>query len=109
MSKLKNFPNHDLMKQDGERSLLKIEITEDLRAKIDEFIEHLLKSYYPYDALCWALAEFQLIFEKGKKNYSEHDVIERAEKLLDAFLDYDDLCRFIADLKIYLEEAGIYP
>jgi len=109
MSKVKNISHEGYFKPDKERALVKIEITEELRSKIDEFQEHLLKSYYPYDTLCWALAEFQLIFEKGERNYSEHEVIERAEKIIDSPLGYDDLCGFIANLKIYLEEAKLYP
>ena len=68
-----------------------------------------MKSNYPYDTLCWALAEFQLIFEKGHKNYSEHEVIEREKKIFNALIDYDDLCWFIANLKVYLEQIKLYP
>ena len=86
-----------------------IKLNRKLRSKIKYTAKELSSKYYPYDALCWALAEFQLIFEKGKKKYSEHEVIERAESIFESLLDYDDLCRFIANLKIYLEEAKLYP
>lgn len=68
-----------------------------------------MKSNYPYDALCWALAEFELIFEKGYKKYSEHEVIEREKTIFNALLDYEQLCWFIANLKVYLEETDLYP
>ena len=90
-------------------SLIKIEITDKLRSEIDEFTKHLVKSNYPYDTLCWALAEFELIFEKGHKNYSESEVIERERQIFDVSLDYEDLCWFIANLKVYLEEIEKYP
>ena len=109
MSKVKYGFSEGLPEQYKEGSLIKVEITEKLKSKIDDFKEHLLNSYYPYDALCWALAEFQLIFEKGKKKYSEREVIKRAEKIFDVLLDYDKICFLIAYLKIYLEEVGLYP
>ncbi len=109
MSKVKYAPLNGSYKQDKEGSLKTIEITEKLRSKIDELTQHLVKSNYPYDTLCWALAEFEMIFEKGRKNYSEHEVIEREKKIFDSSLDYDDLCWFISNLKIYLEEVKLYP
>ena len=68
-----------------------------------------MKSYYPYDALCWALAEFELILEKGQKNYTEHELSEREKEIFDASLNYEEICWFIANLKIYLEEINLYP
>ena len=89
--------------------LKKILITKELRKKIDKFKENLIKSNVPYDTLCWALAEFELIFEKGHKNYSEHEVIEREKKIFNQSIDYKELCWFIANLKVYLEQIGLYP
>jgi len=99
----------DVLPKNEVDSLKVIEITEKLRSKIDEFTQHLLKSNYPYDTLCWAFAEFQLIFEKGHKKYSESEVIEREKKIFDASLDYEELCWLIANLKVYLEENNLYP
>ncbi len=96
-------------KQDKEGSMKKIKITEKLRSKIDETTQHLIKSNFPYDALCWALAEFQMIFEKGGKNYSEQEVIEREKKIFNVSLEYDEICFLIANLKVYLEEVKLYP
>jgi hypothetical protein len=101
--------NEDSFKQNNESSMKKIKITEKLRSKIDETTQHLIKSNYPYDALCWALAEFQIIFEKEGKKYSEHEVIEREKNIFNAALDYDEICFFIANLKVYLEEVKLYP
>lgn len=109
MSKVKYPSTEGLYKKEKSSSLVITEITEKLRSKIDEFTQHLVKSNYPYDTLCWALAEFQMIFEKGHKNYLEHEVVERAEKIFDVSLDYDELCFLIANLKIYLEEVKLYP
>jgi len=88
---------------------IEIEISEQLRSRIDEFTSHLLKSNFPYDTLCWALAELQLIFEKGHKNYSESEVIEREKKIFDSTLNYEEICWFIGSLKAYLEENRMYP
>ena len=109
MSKVKYTHFNGSYKQDKEGLLKEIEITEKLRSKINELTQHLVKSNYPYDSLCWALAEFELIFEKGRKNYSEQEVIKREKKIFDSSLDYDDICWFIANLKIYLEEIKLYP
>ncbi|MFW9971609.1 MAG: hypothetical protein ACFFDF_15545 [Candidatus Odinarchaeota archaeon] len=66
--------------------------TDKLRSDIDEFAQHLAKRNYPYDTLTWALAEFELIFEKGHKNYSEQEVIDREKIIFNASLDYKDFC-----------------
>ncbi len=91
-------------------NLLKvIEMTENRRINTEKVFQHLLNSFFPFDAMCWALAELNLIFEKGHKKYSEKDVIERAEEILDSSLDYNTICWFIASFKVYLEEIGDYP
>ena len=107
MSKVKNYPNEGMYRDRS--SLVKIKINEELRSKIDKATQQLSKSYYPYDALCWALAEFELIFEKGHNNYSEYEVIDREKEIFDISLAYDDLCWFIANLRTYLEEVNLYP
>lgn len=56
-----------------------------------------------------ALAEFQIIFEKGRKKFSEQDVIRRAKSILEFPLKYEDVCQLISMLKVYLEEAKLYP
>lgn len=99
----------ELSNRNEESSLKKIKITKEIRKKIDEFAEHLVKINLPYDALCWALAEFELIFEKGYKHYTEREVIDREKHIFDVFLDYEELCWFIANLKVYLEHINLYP
>ncbi|MFW9827356.1 MAG: hypothetical protein ACFFEY_07195 [Candidatus Thorarchaeota archaeon] len=68
-----------------------------------------MKSRFPFDVMCLALAELELIFEKGHNNYSDHELTERAEKIFDVAKNFDDLYWFIANLKIYLEEVKLYP
>jgi len=99
----------ELSKRNEQSLLKKILITKELRTKIDEFTEYLVKTNFPYDNLCWALAEFELIFENGHKHYTEHEVIAREKKIFDASLDYEELCWFIANLKVYLEYINLYP
>ncbi|MFX1503230.1 MAG: hypothetical protein ACFFDH_19875 [Promethearchaeota archaeon] len=86
-----------------------IEMSKDLKLKIEEFYQHLINSYFPFDALCWALAELELIFEKGSGKYSEKDVIKRAEKILSSDINYDTLCLLISRFKAYLEAIKLYP
>jgi len=109
MSMEKYSSTKGLYKEDEITTLVKIEITEKLRSKIDEFNHHLLKINYPYDTLCWKLAEFELIFESGCRCYSKHDVIEREKKIFDVSLDYEKLCWIITNFKVYLEEINLYP
>ena len=100
---------NELLPKNEVKSLKVIEMDENCRLKIEQFYQHLLDSNFPFDTLCWALAELELIFEKGSKKYSERDVIKRAEKILDSDLDYDTLCWLISRFKIYLEEISLYP
>jgi hypothetical protein len=86
-----------------------ISLNKNLRSKVNYTAKELSSKYYPYDALCWALAEFQMIFEKGNKIYSEQDVIDRAQKIMDSPLSYEEVCLLISLLKVYLEEVNLYP
>ncbi|MFX0081134.1 MAG: hypothetical protein ACFE94_05215 [Candidatus Hodarchaeota archaeon] len=87
---------------------VKIELNQKLRSKAKYTAKELSKKYYPYDALCWALAEFQMIFEKGHGSFSEQDVIERVQKIMDSPLSYEKVCWLISMLKVYLEEINLY-
>jgi hypothetical protein len=84
-------------------------MTPNLKSKIEKFYQHLLNSYFPFDAMCWALAELQLLLEKSYKKYSEKEVIKRVEKLFNSSVEYDAICWIIATIKVYLEEMGKYP
>lgn len=86
-----------------------IELNENLKLKIKKNYNQLLKSNFPFDAMTWALAELELIFEKGRGNFNENDVIERAQRIFDNIADYDTLCWVIANFKVYLEEIHQYP
>ncbi len=100
---------NEFLPENEVKSLKVIEMNENRRLKTDQFYQHLLDSNFPFDALCWALAELELLFEKGSKKYSERDVVKRAEKIFDSDLDYDTLCWLISRFKIYLEEINQYP
>ncbi|MFX0024684.1 MAG: hypothetical protein ACFE9S_20420 [Candidatus Hermodarchaeota archaeon] len=109
MLKIKSSEYIDLLPKNNIKSFKVIEMNEELMLKNDQFCYHLLNSNFPFDALCWALAELELIFEKGTKKYSERDVIKRAQKIFDSELDYDTLCWSISRLKTYLEWIKSYP
>ena len=109
MSKAKSPVPDGIFQKNEKNSLKVIELTKELKMKINHFYQHLLNSYFPFDALCWALAELQLIFEKGSKKYFRRDVIKRAEKIIDSDIDYDTLCWLISSFKTYLEEIKLYP
>ena len=59
----KNYFIEDLQKQQ-KNSLVKLEITDKLRSKIKNYAQLLENKNYPYDTLCWALAEFELFLKK---------------------------------------------
>jgi len=61
-------------------------MTPNLKLKIKELYKNLLNKNFPFDTICWALAELQLIFEKGRKKYSEKEVIERTKKIFNIYL-----------------------
>ncbi len=86
-----------------------IEISDKFKLKIEKYYQHLLESNFPFDALCWALAELELIFENGSKKYSEKDVIKRAEEIIDSDIKYDTLCLLISRFKSYLEVIKLIP
>ena len=90
---------------------LKLEIEKDkkFREKIEYSANHLLEQEFPYDVLCWELAEFELLLKKGWRLYSEEDVIKRAEKIFDLSPEYHQLCWKISAIKVYLEENDLYP
>lgn len=86
-----------------------VKLNEELKRKIENTAHEISKKNYPYDALCWALAEYQLIFEKGNKKYYETEVIECEKKIFNSSLDYKEICWLIAYLKVYLEEIKLFP
>ena len=92
-----------------EELMLEIEKNKKFRKKIEDAANHLLEQEFPYDVLCWELAEFELILKKGWGLYSENDVIKRAEKIFDLSPEYHHLCWQISVIKIYLEENDLYP
>jgi hypothetical protein len=100
--------NRDSYEKEGS-DLKIIELNENLKLKINENYKRLLRSNFPFDAMSWALAEMQLIFEKGHDNYTEKEVIRIAKKIIDIIPDYDTLCWLTANFKVYLEEIGLYP
>ena len=88
---------------------LNIEKDEKLKSQIKLAAYHLSKEGLPYDVLCWELAEFQLITEKGREKYSEHDITKRAEEIFDSSPKYDEICWLISEFKIYLIQENLYP
>ncbi len=109
MEKTASVVYSELLPKKEVKSLEIIEMTESRKLKIQQFYQHLFTSNFPFDTLCWALAELELIFKKGSKKYSESDVIKRAEKIFDSDLDYGTICWLISKYKIYLEEIKLYP
>lgn len=79
------------------------------RAQVEQFANYLLNEHLPYDDLCWELAEFQLIYEKGKKKYSEKQIRKKVEMLYEISPSYRELCWIIAMYKVFLAEIKIYP
>lgn len=92
-----------------EELTLEIEKEKKFREKIEHSANQLLGQDFPYDVLCWELAEFELILKKGWGLYSENDVVKRAEKIFELSPEYHQLCWQISVIKVYLEENDLYP
>ncbi len=109
MSKIMRYANEIKRKMDIEDFNLVIEKNDKFKPQVKLATFNLLKKRLPYEDLCWELAEFQLLFEKGRKGYSEKDVYRRAKAIFDSTLTYVELCWLIANLKVYLEQINLYP
>lgn len=109
MSKIVRYSNEIKKKMDLEDFNLIIEKNDKIKPRVKLSTFNLLQERLPYEDLCWQLAEFQLIFEKGRKGYSEKDVCRRAKAIFDSTLSYVELCWLICEFKSYLEQERMYP
>lgn len=81
---------------------------EHIHSFLDLEAEKLAKRYFPYDDLCWQLAELELISERGIKNYTNREVFQREQEIFDDSPKYIDICWLIAELNTYLKHKGLY-
>ena len=86
-----------------------IDSNQNLKAKTEKRAHNLMKENIPYDVLCWELAEFLLIYEKGRGLYSEHDVCQKAKEIFESSPKYEEICLLIGLYKSYLEQEHLYP
>jgi hypothetical protein len=76
----------------------------DLEEKINVAAYFLSQKNYPYDKLCWLLAERQLLAQ-GDPGYAVHERIrEKAAEIYHNSPPYDILVWLIAELDILLED-----
>ncbi|MFX1237940.1 MAG: hypothetical protein ACFFAS_10480 [Promethearchaeota archaeon] len=59
---------------------------------------------YPYDTLCWFLAERLFKIENPEMNVSENLIKQRAAQIYFEQCPYDVLCYRIAEIDIYLDQ-----
>lgn len=78
----------------------------DLKDQICIAAYYLAEKKYPYDTLCWLLAERQLYVENANQNAPIDHIRQRAAQLFHSCCDYDILCWLIAekDMKIGYNE-----
>ncbi len=109
MSKIMRYANEIKRKMEIDDFNLVIEKNDKVKPQVKLATFNLLQQRLPYEDLCWELAEFQLIFEKGRKGYSEKDVCRRAKAIFDSTLSYVELYWLICEFKSYLEQEKVYP
>jgi len=109
MSKIIRYSKEVKRKMDLEDFNLIVEKNDTIKPQVKFATFNLLQERLPYEDLCWQLAEFQLLFEKGRKGYSERDVCRRAKTIFDSTLTYVELCWLICEFKSYLKQEKVYP
>ena len=82
---------------------------EKFRKQVEQTADNLLKVQLPYEDLCWELAEFQLIYEKGSGKYKRRELRNKVKTLNEISPSYRELCWIIATYKVYLTELKQYP
>ena len=75
---------------------------------INNSAEELAIKTFPYDDLCWQLAELELISEKGWKKYTNKELFKREEEIFSDSLNYIDLCWLICELRFLLKQKGFF-
>ncbi|TFG01309.1 MAG: hypothetical protein EU540_03985 [Promethearchaeota archaeon] len=86
-----------------------LEKRDDFESKIRIEAYNLMNACYPYDVLCWELAEFILLYQKGHGKYSEHDLSKKKEMIFDISPTYEQICLLISTYKCYLTQEHRYP
>ena len=81
----------------------------DFITRVEQTAQYLLNEQLPYEDLCWELAEFQLLYEKGHGKYNECDLRKKVETLYEVSPSYRELCLIIATYKEYLKVKKLYP
>ena len=79
-------------------------IKEDLKEKINIEAYFLSQEDFPYDTLCWMLAERQL-YQKNKTKAPKELIKNRAAEIFFSSTPYDVLCWLIAELNILIKKG----
>jgi hypothetical protein len=109
MSKVEFYADKGARYQPFRDIIVKIKADDDLQHIVNSKTHDLSDEIFAYEDLCWELAEYQLIFEKGYKEYNESEINHRAKKILDSKLNYGDICWLISSFKSYLKQHKLYP
>ena len=96
----KMYVDHVMFDEDKNR---KLKNQVELRAK------ELMHKEFPFDVLCWELAEIQLIIEKSHGNYTRKEVRKMEEKIFNSTISYKEICWIIATLTSFLGQQDLYP
>ena len=79
-------------------------INEYLKEKINIEAYFLSQDEFPYDTLCWMLAERQL-FQENKRKAPKELIRNRAAEIFFSSTPYDVLCWLIAELNILINKG----
>ncbi len=82
---------------------------EEFRTRVEQTAYNLLKEQLPYEDLCWELAEFQLLYEKGRGKYNKRELRNKSKRINEVSPSYRQICWIIATYKVWLTEKKLYP
>jgi hypothetical protein len=109
MSKVEFYANKGERYQPYVDIIGHVKTDEKLKEQVTHKSHTLREEFISYEDLCWELAEYQLIFEKGQNKYSEKDVIKRAKEIFNSNLNYRDICWLVSSFRTYLKENKLFP
>jgi len=79
------------------------ELNKEILEEINVASFFLAKEDYPYDTLCWMLAEKRLMYKNPHEDFSEELVRGNAAANFFSCCEYDMMCWLIAELDILLK------
>jgi len=79
------------------------EINEDINEQVNIAAFYLAQKNFPYDTLCWMLAERQLYFQQNFQAPEKNLIKKKAAEIFFSTPPYDILCWLISEFDIILK------